>query len=139
MDKIEDYYFRKQYSNEFKMQVCKEYIETGCTLRSLVSKYRLSSHSLVHDWLRRFRFIEDGTNCAKGLNFGGSTNVLKMEETNAGADSGDIEKLRLEKRIAELEKRLKDAEMKAIAYCAMVDIAEKELKVPIRKKFNTQP
>jgi hypothetical protein len=34
---------------------------------------------------------------------------------------------------------LQDAELKAIAFSTMVDIAEKELKIPIRKKYNTKP
>jgi hypothetical protein len=49
-----------------------------------------------------------------------------------------FENLQLKKRIAELEKQLKEAELKAIAFSTMVDIAEKEFKIPIRKKFNTK-
>jgi len=45
----------------------------------------------------------------------------------------------LKTRINELENKLKDAEMKAIAYSTMVDIAEKEFNIPIRKKYNTKP
>jgi len=55
------------------------------------------------------------------------------------ASTEDYETLQLKKRIFELEKQLKDAELKAIAYSTMVDIAEKEFKIPIRKKFNTKP
>ena len=51
----------------------------------------------------------------------------------------DFETLQLKKRIAELENQLKDAEMKAIAFSTMVDIAEKEFNIPIRKKYNTKP
>ena len=50
-----------------------------------------------------------------------------------------FENLQLKKRIFELERQLKDAELKAIAYSTMVDIAEKEFKIPIRKKLNTKP
>lgn len=50
-----------------------------------------------------------------------------------------FENLQLKKRIAELEKQLKDAELKAIAFPTMVDIAEKEFKIPIRKKLNAKP
>ena len=50
-----------------------------------------------------------------------------------------FEYLQLKKRISELEKQLKDAELKAIAFSTMVDIAEKEFKIPIRKKLNTKP
>ena len=50
-----------------------------------------------------------------------------------------FENLQLKKRIAELEKQLKEAELKAIAFSTMVDVAEKEFNIPIRKKFNTKP
>lgn len=62
----------------------------------------------------------------------------KKRETESSEDK-DFETLQLKKRISELEKQLKDAEMKAIAFSTMVDIAEEEFKIPIRKKFNTKP
>ncbi len=58
---------------------------------------------------------------------------------NQNCEKESFETLQLKKRIAELEKQLKDAEMKAIAYATMVDIAEKEFNIPIKKKFNTKP
>jgi len=60
-------------------------------------------------------------------------------EKSANTEQDSFENLQLKKRIAELEKQLKDAEMKAIAYATMVDIAEKEFNIPIKKKFNTNP
>lgn len=44
----------------------------------------------------------------------------------------------MEKRIAELEKALFIAELKAELFETMVDIAETELKIPIRKKYGPQ-
>lgn len=64
--------------------------------------------------------------------------MAKHKPTRSGNDN-DFEMLQLKKRIAELEKQVKDAEMKAIAFSTMVDIAEEEFKIPIRKKFNTKP
>ncbi len=58
---------------------------------------------------------------------------------NENTQEGSFEIMQLKKRVAELEKQLKDAEMKAIAYATMVDIAEKEFNVPIKKKYNTKP
>ncbi len=73
-------------------------------------------------------------------NFDTKTTVIakkkSIKETNTISD--DFEKLQLKKRIDELEKKLKDAEMKAIAYSTMVDVAEKEFNIPIRKKYNTK-
>ena len=66
-----------------------------------------------------------------------STDMAKKEHFNLDQES--FEMIQLKKRIAELEKQLKDAEMKAIAYATMVDIAEKEFNIPIKKKLNTKP
>ena len=63
--------------------------------------------------------------------------MSKKLTTKTPEESFEI--LQLRKRINELENQLKDAEMKAIAYSTMVDIAEKEFKIPIRKKLNTKP
>ena len=66
-----------------------------------------------------------------------STVMAKNAQSDPGQDS--FETRQLKKRIAELEKQLKDAEMKAIAWATMVDIAEKEFNIPIKKKFNIKP
>ena len=63
----------------------------------------------------------------------------KKPEKSIDTENESFENLQQKKRIAELEKQLKDAEMKAIAFSTMVDIAEKEFKIPIRKKLNTKP
>lgn len=63
----------------------------------------------------------------------------KIIKQGTEASGSNYEMLQLQKRISELEKQLKDTELKAIAYSTMVDIAEKEFKIPIRKKLNTKP
>ena len=54
-------------------------------------------------------------------------------------DCDSFENMQLKRQIAEFEKQLKDAELKAIAFSTMVDIAEREFNIPIRKKLNTKP
>jgi hypothetical protein len=56
------------------------------------------------------------------------------------ADKIDREKepVGLQKDIQALEKQLQDAQLKVEAYELMIDIAEKEFKIPIRKKSNTK-
>jgi hypothetical protein len=44
----------------------------------------------------------------------------------------------LQRRIKQLEQQLMDSQLKEEAYRRMIDIAEKELKVSIRKKPNTK-
>ncbi len=44
----------------------------------------------------------------------------------------------MQKRIKELERKLQDAQIKADGYLLMIEVAEKELKIPIRKKSDTK-
>ncbi|GGE49119.1 hypothetical protein GCM10011413_14060 [Pedobacter psychrotolerans] len=44
----------------------------------------------------------------------------------------------LKARIKALERQLEDEQLRAEAYSRMIDIAESELKVPIRKKSSTR-
>lgn len=44
----------------------------------------------------------------------------------------------LERRIKELESQLQDSQLKEEAYRRMIDVAEKDLKISIRKKPNTK-
>ena len=76
---------------------------------------------------------------APGLKFGGNNNLMAKKQATTAKAEDSFEILQLKKRISELENQLKDAEMKAIAFSTMVDIAEKEFKIPIRKKLNTKP
>lgn len=61
-----------------------------------------------------------------------------MNNSESKKQEDNFKQVQLENRIAELEKLLKEAEMKSIAYSTMIDIAEKELKIPIRETFNTK-
>jgi ABC-type phosphate transport system auxiliary subunit len=65
--------------------------------------------------------------------------IMVKKKSSVNTVSKEFETLQLQKRITELESQLKDAEMKAILFSTMVDIAEKEFNIPIRKKYNTKP
>ena len=69
--------------------------------------------------------------------------VWKMVKTQTGQVEISLpvmtesEKKKLEKqqqRIKELEKKLEEAQIKNITLETLIDVAEKELKIPIRKK-----
>jgi transposase len=61
------------------------------------------------------------------------------EKKDIEVESDEFENGQLKKRVEELEKKLQTAEFKAIAFSAIVDIAAKEVDIPIRKKYNTKP
>jgi hypothetical protein len=61
-------------------------------------------------------------------------NLNKVKETYSY-----FEYTKLQKRIEELEKQLCESELQTLTYQTMVEIAERELKISIKKKFNTKP
>jgi transposase-like protein len=52
-----EYLKRNLYSLELQHKICKEHIEDGVKLADLVRKYNLTSHSLIHDWLRKLGYL----------------------------------------------------------------------------------
>jgi len=131
----------KYFSEPEKHFIIKELLSTGCTKAQIWEKHtgQLEEHGQLLRWMRQLGY--DTSVKTRRPNFDTKTPVMtkkrSKKETKTGFD--DFETLQLKKRIVELEKKLKDADMKAIAYSTMVDIAEKEFNIPIRKKYNTKP
>jgi len=130
MDYKTDYLQRNLYTLELQHQICKEHIQEGVKLADLVRKYRLTSHSLIHDWLRKLGYLP-GRNRR--------TQVLYIGPENYSSVNKKTDKTKAElSEIAALKKELEDAKLLAEGYRRMIEIAEKELKIPIRKKPNTK-
>ncbi len=125
---------RTFYSLEVKHQVCKDHVENGLSLRECVDKYSLSNHSLVHDWLRQLGYIAGINRRPRSAyigieNFKSLPDKLKKKNTPLSQEQQQIEFLK---------KELEDAKLLAEGYRRMIEIAEAELKIPIRKKPNTR-
>lgn len=121
------------FSDYEKKLIIEDYLSGNETKQSVYNRYTgyPAENGIITRWMRKFG-IED--------KFELNTNFVSMptRKKNKEQISEDFETLKLKKRIAELEKQLQTAEMKAIAYSTMVDIAEKEFNIPIRKKPNTK-
>ena len=124
---------RLYFSDYEKKLIIEDYLSGTETKQSVYSRYTgyPAENGKIIMWMRKFG-IED--KFVKNTNFVSMPTRKKDKEHN----SEDFETLKLKKRIAELEKQLQTAEMKAIAFSTMVDIAEKEFNIPIRKKHNTK-
>lgn len=124
---------RLYFSDYEKKLIIEDYLSGNETKQSVWSRYTgyPSENGKIIMWMRKFG-IED--KFVKNTNF----EIMPKQKKNKEQSSEDFETLQLKKRIAELEKQLQTAEMKAIAFSTMVDIAEKEFNIPIRKKHNTK-
>ncbi len=123
----------KDFTETEKHQIIQEFLNSRYTKREIWAKYTgQEEHGHLLRWMRQLGY--DPSIKIRSANFTGNTPIMARKEV-----SKDFEMLQLKKRISELEDQLKDAEMKAIAFSTMVDLAEKEYNVPIRKKYNTKP
>ena len=121
------------YSLELKHQICKDHIENGIGLRDCVKKYNLSSHSLVHDWLRQLGYVAGKARQTRSVYIGVENfNTLPSKSKNKQPLTQEQQQIEL------LKRELEDAKLQAEGYRRMIEIAESELKIPIRKKLNTR-
>lgn len=133
---------RKYFTDTEKHQVIKAFLSSGLSKREIWQKYTGGADERGHllRWMRELGYDVDTSKRMPNIvhNLTVMPRKQKVDRTT-GDQTDSFESLQLKKRIAELEKQLKDAELKAIAFSTMVDIAEKEFNIPIRKKLNTKP
>lgn len=115
--------------------IIKDYLKSGQSKQAIWEKYtgQIEEHGQLVKWMRVLGYLQKPKPMRR-VNF-----VSMPKENEAPEGEETFENLQLKKRIFELEIELKEAQMKAIAFSTMVDIAEQEFKIPIRKKYNTKP
>jgi transposase-like protein len=125
------------FSESEKRQIIEDYLQSGETKRAIWKKYtgRSKEHGLILSWMREYGYVSKST---RSITFILGKDVMSKQNTNQEIES-EFENLQLKKRISELEKQLHESEMKSIAYETMIEIAERELNISIKKKFNTKP
>jgi transposase-like protein len=104
------------YPFSFKRWIAREVESKRMTISEVKEKYQLTiTDAAINNWVNRY-----------GLGDLLSLPVMTAEEKQ--------EKAVLERRVKELEKALELAKFKNIAIETMIDIAEEQLKISIRKK-----
>lgn len=112
-----------RYTEAFKRHVVGE-VESGRTSQSEASRrYGILGHSTILKWIRTYGRFSSHYNKRVGFR---------------GMDTKEIELLRLENEIKELKRELEDARFKNVVLETLVDVAERELGIPIRKKYGAK-
>ncbi len=133
----------KYFTEDEKHKIIQELISTQRTKAEIWEKYtgEEEEHGQLLRWMKALGY-NTGIKTRRPNIVSNLYPMAKMKirpDKTVNTEDDLFENLQLKKRIAELERQLKDAELKAIAFSTMVDIAEKEFKIPIRKKLNTKP
>jgi len=121
------------YSDKEKIKMIEDYLTSGLTKREIWEKHtgKVEEHGTLLKWMRGYG-IKD--KIEKKIKF-----AVKPKSKQMKFQEDKFEILQLRKRVEDLEKQLSLTELKATAFSTMIDIAEDEFKIPIRKKLNTKP
>ena len=111
-----------QFTDELKERLILMVVFQNHNPKDLVKKYGLPNVHILTNWVRIYK---------RTLEKGAVTLPVMLPKKNK-------ETLELKKHIKQLEKSLKKANVMIYGLNAMIDFAEKELKVPVRKKHGTK-
>jgi len=115
-----------------KEQVIKEYLVDGMTYQRLSEKYGLSRFT-INKWVMVYQELHNLPRTAKQ-----KTHDLQQMAIKGIPDKDKEEQIDAAQKIALLEKQLAWEKMKAAALDKMIDIAEKDFNIDIRKKPGTE-
>lgn len=131
-------YGGKDFSEVEQHQIIQDYISSGWTKRKIWYKYTglKKEKGEMLRWMRNLGY-KNGNVVRRAILVSKYSDMPKKQK-DEGLEAKEFEILQLKNRNLELEKKIQEAELKAIAFSTMIEIAEKEFNVPIRKKFNTK-
>lgn len=114
------------FSDDLKLKIVKEYLETNKSIKELSLKYGFGSGGTIYNWIRKFDIsIPDDKDIHK-------QRIMSKE------DCKSKQELELEAKVKKLESKLAYEQLRADALNTMIDIAEDRFKISIRKKSGTK-
>lgn len=129
-EQIESKYVKRtqrDYSYAFKLSVVQEVERGELGISDAARKYGIQNSSTVTNWLRKYGNFDWQNKSPSNMPKSPKQKLLELEQEN----------LLLKKKNARLEHELEQADNKSIIFDMMIDMAEKEYKIPIRK--NSSP
>jgi transposase-like protein len=134
---LDEYEWREVETDKYvfdetdKIAIAREYHERGCPASEIVSKYHISSAVVLYGWLDKY------------LNE--KVCVSLQPETDNETDMSRKSKQQLEEELKAMKaelRRLQEAleleKLRSRAYDTMIDVAEANFNIPIRKKAGTK-
>ena len=119
---------------ELKDQIIQEYLNTGCGYRKLQAKYGIS-RTTICKWVMVYQGIHNLH--PTDLQRKHYINPMVQKNKKSEQPSSENEATLLQK-IAMLEKQLAHQELRAEVLDTLINVAEKQLNIAIRKKPGTQ-
>ena len=119
---------QRDYPMPFKMAVVQEVERTGIGVCAVARKYGIQSESTVTAWLRKFGNFDVANKTNKPMEKSKEQKMLELEA-----------RVRLlERQNNRLQHELEMKEHKVAFFDMMIDMAEKEFKIDIRKNSSAE-
>lgn len=114
---------RKFYSEEFRERVLTAYYNSNESVDMIARRFQVKRDT-VSSWVHRKRVASNPKESSKFV----VSSIIPMKEEKLPIEA-------MEERIRELEQQLAKEKMRSTCLDTMIDIAERELKVDIRKNL----
>ena len=114
---------QKDYDMSFKLSVVGEVERGELSVTGAQRKYGIQGNATVMNWLRKYGTFDWENQSPNNMPKSKDQQILELEQ----------KVLLLEKQKAFLEKQAEDSDKKAIFFDMMIDMAEKEFNIAIRK------
>ena len=108
--------------DELQLQIVYEYLSTDITQEELKIKYNFGGNSNIQRWMLKF-----------GLANSDNKQMYSNQQMSRESKVNTRE-YHLEQKINDLEKKLEQERLKSLALNTMIDIAERDLEIDIRKR-----
>lgn len=114
---------QKDYSMSFKLRVVQEIEQGQHSPTSAQRAYGIQARTTVVNWLRKYGSFDWENQIPSNMTKSNEQRLMELEQ----------QVRLLQKQKALLEKQVAQADKKAIIFDMMIDLAEKEYNIPIRK------
>jgi transposase-like protein len=113
---------KHQYELSFKRKVCQELLSGQITITDLARQYNISGAGTIMRWVKWFQQEQE--------------ELLSSQPMEISQENNDPN---IEKSAKEMEVELRLAKAKIATLETMIDIAEQQFNIEIRKKSGTKP
>ena len=111
-----------KFTDDIQMQVVQEYLTTDISQEELKKKYNFKGNNNIYRWMRKFDLSKP------------NEEQIELHRTMTKENQKSFSEQQLELEVKKLEEELKRERLKTLALNTMINIAERELKIDIRKK-----
>jgi len=110
------------FPDELKLKVVQEYMDSDVSQRELMQKFNIRGVNTIKKWMRKFDLQAP------------SQQEIELQRTMAKQKEKTPYERELEAKVKKLEQQLDYEQLRTLALDTMIEIAERDLKISIRKK-----